>query len=138
MQRESAESSEDRWLLLAAWLFPPSLWLLQLPLMYALVPFACEKQRPYLLYFTTVAAMLLVGVCGVFALRRWRHFSERRMTAAAPTPDANLEATPDPGATGLAYARNRFLAAVAALMSVQIALILVAQAFALIIFSQCQ
>jgi len=68
---EEDEQSAD-WTLWSCVLGPPSFWLLQFGVRYALVPWVCKTGHRWVLWAAGVASVVVAAVFFVHALKRWR------------------------------------------------------------------
>jgi len=103
-----------------ALLVAPSLALLNLSIVYALVVPACAEQSTLPLHFFSVASLLL---CLLFAYMAWHHWRQHVPSPEAPEDDAPV--------------RHDFLPAVAALSAFLSALVIVAQWIPQWVLSPC-
>ena len=97
----------------------PTAMLLQLEINYALVPWACRASQVWPLHVVSLFSLLVTVVAGVLALRVWRRVS------------ANED-------SGGAVGRSRFMAAVGLLISLLMALVIVAQWLPVFFHSPCE
>ncbi len=105
------------WLLLAVWVAPPLLWLLQLQATYAYAAFSCEAPHVIAIVGALAATTVLVGGLAAIA---W--VARRRASGAPPA------ASP---------AAASFVAVVGLFLSLQLVMVMLAQALAVAILSPC-
>jgi hypothetical protein len=118
---DGPEIAHGGWLLIAAWLAPPLIWLAQLQLAYALVGPACTAQHRMPMYAASVVAALLAAAVGAAVWREWRrHGSALGEARTAPRRSSS------------------FVALVGVLVSAQFLLIIVLQAIAMTMLSPCE
>ena len=121
---DSRTSMPDAGALRALWtgvLLPPLVFLLNLEVAYALVPKACSGRNTLVLHLVHLVCFGLVVLAGLTAWRCWR------ATGAEW-----------PGEGGGPLARSRFMAGIGGLMSVFVAMALVADWIPSIMLDPCQ
>ena len=105
----------------AGLLLPPSAFLLNLEVAYALVPTACAAQNGVLTHLVHLVCLLLTAAGGFFALRSWRSCGGIW-----------------PGEEGGRVGRSRFMAGLGLLLSAMFLLVIVAQWIPSFVLSPCQ
>ena len=103
----------------ASVLVGPTAMLMQLEINYALVPWACATSNVWPLHLVSLFALVLTVVSGLLAYRIWRRVSTDEDS-------------------GGALARSRFMAAVGVLISLLMALVIVAQWLPVFFHSPCE
>lgn len=97
----------------------PTAMLMQLEINYALVPWACGTGHTWPLHVVSLVALVVTVVAGMLAYRIW----------------GRLSTDEDSGG---ALARSRFMAAVGVLISLLMALVIVAQWLPVFFHSPCE
>jgi RsiW-degrading membrane proteinase PrsW (M82 family) len=97
----------------------PTAMLMQLEINYALVPWACGTGHTWPLHVVSLFALVVTVAAGFLAYRIWRR---------VPTGEDS----------GGALARSRFMAAVGVLISLLMALVIVAQWLPVFFHSPCE
>lgn len=97
----------------------PTAMLMQLEINYALVPWACASSKVWPLHLVSLFALLVTVVAGLLAYRIWRRVSTDEDS-------------------GGALARSRFMAAVGVLISLLMALVILAQWLPVFFHSPCE
>ena len=117
-QDEQATTPKRLWMLVVA---GPAIVAIEMEANFVLVRQACSAQRNVVLYAVVVVAMVLTIATGFVASSIWR-----RTGVEWPTEAVDLAN------------RVRFIAALGVLSSVMSFLVIVAQAFATLLFDPCQ
>lgn len=97
----------------------PTAMLMQLEINYALVPWACRASHTWPLHLVSLLALLLTVVAGMLVWRIWRR----------------VRTNEDSGGV---LGRSRFMAAVGVLISLLMALVIVAQWLPVFFHSPCE
>jgi cytochrome c biogenesis factor len=105
----------------AGFLLPPTAFLLNLEVAYALVPTACSSQSRLLVHLVHLVCLLIALTGGCFALRLWRFYGETW-----------------PGEEGGRVSRSRFMAGIGLLLTALFALVIVAQWIPSVVLNPCQ
>lgn len=106
--------------LLLGWVVPPVVWLAVMQIAYALAPATCTSGRAWLLLAPlAIGAVATVAIGGGIARAFWRRGGEW------------------PGTVDDVPNRESFAAVIAALLALQVVLILIAQAAAVLVVDPC-
>jgi hypothetical protein len=88
---------------------PPVVWMLRIATSYILVPYACQASESWPIHLATVAAVTVIGLMTVLAVRGWRGVRHQ------------------PNAEAVLAQRDRFLAGFAALSGGFFLLVVIAE-----------